>query len=459
MKRSLQEAARAVGGALTGPDLPFASVSTDSRTLEAGALFVALRGAKFDGGDYAAAAAVAGAVGVLVDRPLPLAQPQILVRDTLQALQALAQAWRREFELPVIAVAGSNGKTTCKEMIAAILSRKGACLSTRGNLNNHIGVPLTLLRLDAAHRSAVVEVGTNRPGDVAALMPLVRPTVGLITNAGAEHLQGFGDLDGVARGEGETIAGLDAGATAVINADDAYADYWRDLAGARRTILFGRRRGADFVAANAAQGIERGEFVIRFTLACAEGESPIVVRAGGLHNVMNAAAAAAAAAAGGATLAEITAGLADFRAVAGRLQLKMGARSSWIIDDSYNANPSSVRAGLDVLAAQAGVKWLVFADMGELGASAEASHAEIGAYARACGVARLFALGSLATRTVESFGSGAEWFAECEALIRRLQGEISSGVIVLVKGSRANHLERVVAALTGAAATAAVEAG
>ncbi|HUX74499.1 MAG TPA: UDP-N-acetylmuramoyl-tripeptide--D-alanyl-D-alanine ligase [Steroidobacteraceae bacterium] len=458
MKRSLQEAARAVGGTLTGPDLPFASVSTDSRTLEAGALFVALRGPKFDGGDYAAAAAAAGAVGVLVDRPLPLARPQILVRDTLQALQALAQAWRREFELPVIAVAGSNGKTTCKEMIAAILSRNGACLSTRGNLNNHIGVPLTLLRLDAVHRSAVVEVGANRLGDVAALMPLVRPTVGLITNAGAEHLQGFGDLDGVARGEGETIACLDAGAAAVINADDAYADYWRELAGSRRIIAFGRRRGADFVAANAAQGIEGGEFVIRFTLVCAEGESPIVVRAGGVHNVMNAAAAAAAAAAAGATLADITAGLADFRAVAGRLQLKMGARSSWIIDDSYNANPSSVRAGLDVLAAQAGVKWLVFADMGELGASAEASHAEIGAYARACGVARLFALGRLATRTVEAFGSGAEWFADCEALIRRLQGEISPAVTVLVKGSRVNRLERVVAALTGAAAKPAVKA-
>lgn len=458
MNRTLQDAARATGGRLIGADGPFAAVSTDSRSLSAGALFVALHGPNFDGADFVAAAAAAGAVGAIVDRPVAEPLPQIVVADTLLALQALAAAWRRNFELPIVAVAGSNGKTTTKEMVAAILSRIGPCMSTRGNLNNHIGVPLTLLRLDSAHRSAVVEIGANRRGDVAALMPLVRPSAGLITNAGAEHLEGFGDLDGVAAGEGETIAGLAPEATAVINADDAYADYWAGLAGARRVVRFGIRSAADFVAKGAAQSIERGEFVIRFTLVCPLGESPILVRAGGIHNVMNAVAAAAAAAAAGAALADIAAGLADFRTVAGRLQLKAGPRNSWIIDDSYNANPSSVRAGLDVLAAQAGTKWLVFADMGELGASSDASHAEIGAYARARGVARLFGFGPLATRAVETFGGGGEWFADIDALNRRLLAEMTPGVTVLVKGSRVNRLERVVAALTAGASNRAAKA-
>ncbi len=448
MNRTLQDAADVTGGRLIGRNLPFAAVSTDSRTLEAGALFVGLRGPNFDGADFVAAAAAAGAAGAIAERHAAVDLPQIVVPDALRALQALAAAWRRNFDLAVVAVAGSNGKTTTKEMTAAILSRTGPCMATRGNLNNHIGVPLTLLRLDFAHRSAVVEVGANRRGDVAALMPLVRPTVGLITNAGAEHLEGFGYLDGVAAGEGETVAGLAPEAAAVINADDAYADYWAALAGARRVVRFGIRSRADFSAQNSTGSIERGEFVTRFTLACPMGEAPILVRAGGTHNVMNALAAAAAAAAAGASIADIAAGLADFRPVAGRLQLKAGARGSRIIDDSYNANPSSVHAGLDVLGAQEGHKWLVFADMGELGASSDARHAQICAYARARGVNRLFGLGPLATRAVEAFGAGGEWFADVDALNRRLLAELTPGITVLVKGSRVNRLERVVAALT-----------
>jgi len=459
VNRRLLDAARAVGGRLVGADAPFCAVSTDSRTLEAGALFVALRGPNFDGADFVAAAAAAGAAGALVERQLPLALPQLVVGDALRALQALARAWRGQFRLPVVAVAGSNGKTSTKEMIGAILARRGPCLATRGNLNNHIGVPLTLLRLEAAHVAAVVEIGANRIGDVAALLPLVRPTAGLVTNAGAEHLQGFGDLEGVARGEGETIAGLEAGASAVINADDAYAQYWRGLAGARRVVSFGLGDGADFRAREPHLGIERGEFVLRFTLDCPLGEAPIVMRAGGMHNVMNAAGAAAAAAAAGAALDEIVAGLAEFRAVAGRLQLKPGAHDSWIIDDSYNANPSSVRAGLDVLGGLAGVKWLVLGEMGELGASAAASHAEIGAYARSRGVVRLFGLGPLSLRAVEAFGGGAEWFGDAEALTGRLLAQIGPGITLLVKGSRLNRLERVVAALTATAAGPAVRAG
>jgi UDP-N-acetylmuramoyl-tripeptide--D-alanyl-D-alanine ligase len=450
MKRTLEQAARTVGGSLVGEDCPYGAVSTDSRTLAAGALFVALKGPNFDGGKFVAAAAERGAVGALVEKPAAgTAIAQIVVSDVLEALQRLSCAWRASFAIPVVGVGGSNGKTTAKEMTAAILSRGGPCMATRGNLNNHIGVPVTLMRLEPSHRSAVVEMGANRIGDVAELVRLARPTVGFITNAGAEHLEGFGDLDGVARGEGEMVSGLDEGAAAIINADDAYADYWRAAAARARAVTFGVRAAADFTAVDAVQTIERGEFVTRFTLSCPLGERAIVLKAGGAHNISNSLGAAAAAAAAGASLEDIAAGLQDFRPVSGRLQLKAGLRGSWIIDDSYNANPSSVRAGLDVLRSVSGNTWLVLADMAELGGHTADSHAELGRYARECGVKRLFAFGPESSRAAETFGSGAEWFPDADSLIRRLQAEIASGVTVLVKGSRVNRLERVVQALGG----------
>jgi UDP-N-acetylmuramoyl-tripeptide--D-alanyl-D-alanine ligase len=452
MKRTLRDAAAAVGGQLVGGDHPFGAVATDSRTLAPGSLFVALRGPNFDGGDFVAAAAARGAIGAIVERAVPGGLPQVVVPNALRALQQLGQAWRAEFTIPVVAVGGSNGKTTAKEMTAAILSRMGVCMATHGNLNNHIGVPLSLMRLEPSHRSAVIEMGANRIGDVAELVQLARPTVGLITNAGAEHLEGFGNLDGVAQGEGEMVSGLDPEATAVINADDAYAAYWRGIAKARRVLTFGVHASADFMARNSKQTIERGEFATRFTLECPLGLRSIVLKAGGAHNIGNALAAAAAASAAGATLEEIALGLADFRAVAGRLQLKAGVRGSWIIDDSYNANPSSVRAGLEVLRSLPGTTWLVLGDMAELGEFAEDSHAHMGAYARDCGIKRLFAVGPQSSRAVETFGSGAEWFADADSLTRRLQAELASGVTVLIKGSRINRLERVVQALTGSGA-------
>jgi UDP-N-acetylmuramoyl-tripeptide--D-alanyl-D-alanine ligase len=452
LKRTLGDAARITGGQLIGEDRPYGAVSTDSRTLNPGALFVALRGPNFDGAAFVAAAAARGAIGALAERAVSGSLPQVVVPDTLRALQELAMTWRADFTLPVVAVAGSNGKTTAKEMTAAILSRKGLCMATHGNLNNHIGVPVTLMRLEPAHRSAVIEMGANRIGDVAALMRLARPTVGLITNAGAEHLEGFGNLDGVAKGEGEAVSQLAPEGTAVINADDAYAGYWRSVAGAQRIVTFGVHAGADFTAKNVIQAIERGEFATRFTLICPLGERPIMLKAGGAHNIGNALAAAAAASAAGASLEDIGLGLADFRAVSGRLQLKPGARDSWIIDDSYNANPSSVRAGLEVLRSLPGVTWLVLGDMAELGESAQDSHAHMGTYARDCGIKRLFALGPLSSRAVETFGSGGEWFVDADSLIRRLQAELSPGVTVLIKGSRINRLERVVQALTGGGA-------
>jgi len=455
MKRTLLEAARLLAGELTGVDRPYCAVSTDSRTLQAGALFVALRGPKFDGAEFVAAAAARGAVGAMVDRAVPSAPlPQIVVADALHGLQRLAQAWRADFSIPIVAIGGSNGKTTVKEMTAAILARSGPCMATHGNLNNHIGVPVTLMRLEPSHRSAVIEMGANRIGDVAELVRLARPTVGLITNAGAEHLEGFGDLDGVAQGEGEMVAGLAPGATAIINADDAYSGYWRTVAtsarlGAPRVVTFGVHAEAEFTAKNKVLGIERGEFATRFTLRCLLGERAIMLKAGGAHNIVNALGAASAASAAGASLDDIVAGLADFRAVSGRLQLKAGLRDSWIIDDSYNANPSSVRAGLEVLRSLSGTTWLVLADMAELGEHTSDSHANMGRYARDCGVKRLFAFGPQSSRAVETFGSGGEWFADVDSLIRRLQAELSPGVTVLIKGSRVNRLERVVQALSG----------
>ena len=449
MKRTLSEAARVVGGELIGEDRPYGCVCTDSRTLKPGALFVALRGPNFDGAAFVQAAATQGAIGALVERAIPGALSQVLVPDTLHALQELAKHWRADFTLPVVAVAGSNGKTTAKEMTAAILSRMGLCMATHGNLNNHIGVPVTLMRLEASHRSAVIEMGANAIGDVAALMRIARPTVGLITNAGAEHLEGFGNLAGVAQGEGEMVSCLGTEATAIINADDAYAGYWRGISGAKRIVTFGVHSRADFTARNIFQGIERGEFATRFTLNCPSGERAVMLKAGGAHNIGNALAAAAAASAAGAALEDIAAGLADFRAVAGRLQLKAGTRGSWIIDDSYNANPSSVRAALEVLRTLSGTTWLVLGDMAELGESSQDSHEHIGSYARDCGIKRLFAMGPLSSRAVETFGSGGEWFADADSLTRRLQAELSPGVTVLIKGSRINRLERVVQALTG----------
>jgi len=452
MKRTLSEAARVVGGELIGEDRPYGCVCTDSRTLKPGALFVALRGPNFDGGAFVQSAAAQGAIGALVERATPGALPQVVVPNTLRALQELAKHWRADFTLPVVAVAGSNGKTTAKEMTAAILSRMGLCMATHGNLNNHIGVPVTLMRLEASHRSAVIEMGANAIGDVAALMRIARPTVGLITNAGAEHLEGFGNLDGVAKGEGETVSCLEAEATAIINADDVYAGYWRGVSGAKRIVTFGVHAQADFTARNIFQGIERGEFATRFTLLSPLGERAIMLKAGGAHNIGNALAAAAAASAAGASLEDIALGLADFRAVAGRLQLKAGTRGSWIIDDSYNANPSSVRAAMEVLRSLSGTTWLVLGDMAELGESSQDSHAHIGSYARDCGIKRLFAMGALSSRAVETFGPGGEWFADADSLARRLQAELSPGVTVLIKGSRINRLERVVQALTGGGA-------
>lgn len=451
MKRTLGEFARLAGGRLAGADRAYTNVVSDTRALRAGELFIALRGPKFDGNEFVAAAAAAGAAGAVVEREQPLALAQIVVGDTQAALEGAARAWRAQFSGAVVGVAGSNGKTTAKEMTAAILGEAGPCLATRGNLNNHIGVPLTLLRLTGAERFAVVEMGANRAGEVAHLVDVARPTVGLITNAGAEHLEGFGSLEGVARAEGEMVAGLDASGTAVINADDAYAAMWRASTRAR-VVTFGVHAPADFSASEVEASVGAQGFTTSFRLTAPSGSAAIQLNLGGAHNVANALAAAAAAAAAGAALEHIVRGLSRVRAVPGRLQFRRAVGGGWLIDDSYNANPSSVRAAIEVLATLPGRRWLVLGDMAELGDYAPEEHVRLGEFARAHGIERLYATGPLASRAAAAFGAGGESFADVPALAKTLRaalGEASGDLRILVKGSRFNRLERVVEALAG----------
>ena len=449
MKRTLMDFARACNGSLQGEDRAYCAVSSDTRTLGRGDLFVALRGPRFNANEFVGAALAAGAAAAVVDSAQPVAIPQIIVPDTQAALETAASAWRAQFQIPFVGVAGSNGKTTAKEMTAAILAAAGECLATRGNLNNHIGVPLTLLRVDAQHRFAVIEMGANRAGDVEALVKIARPTVGLITNAGAEHLEGFGSLEGVARAEGEMVAGLAPTATAVINADDAFAALWRKSTPAR-VVTFGVEHPADFSATQVRASVGPNGFRTSFTLVSPAGRAEVELQIGGGHNVLNALAAAAAAVSAGASLDQVVAGLSQVRAVPGRLQFKMTVGGAWLIDDSYNANPSSVRAGIEVLAGLDGRKWLVLGDMAELGEFAESSHSDIGLFARERGIEQLFAIGPLAARAVEAFGRGGQWFSETNALVTALRAA-ASDVRMLIKGSRVNRLERVVDALTGQA--------
>ena len=436
--------AQVTAGRLLGADVPFSSVSTDSRTLEKDSLFVALQGPNFDGHEYIQAAIGRGAAAALVSREINVPLPQVLVPDVLAGLSEFAHAWRMQFTFPVIGVTGSNGKTTTKEMIGSIMSQLGNVHVTRGNLNNHIGVPLTLLELNASHQSAVIEMGANHRGEIAALAKLAVPNIGVVTNAGAAHLEGFGGMEGVALGKGELYLALPDYGVAIINADDQYAQQWRTHCAAQSIITFGIDAIADFTAKNIAVHRDFTEF----ELQTPHGSIAVVLPLAGKHNIRNATSAAAAAYAAGAALEDIQAGLGAVRAVGGRLQLKPAINEAALIDDSYNANPSSLRAGIDSLTTLAGKHWLVLGEMLELGPDTARLHAECGTYAKHAGIEKLFALGALTQHAVNSFGEGAQWFASPDALIKSVQDEIASGITVLIKGSRGSRLERVAAALS-----------
>lgn len=443
----LEEFARIASGQLVGNDAAFTGVSTDTRTLKAGALFVALTGPNFDGHEFVAAAKEHGASGALVSRVVASEIPQIVVADPLDALSTFAREWRRQFQIPVIGVTGSNGKTTTKELIGSILTRLGATLITRGNLNNHIGVPLTLLELNATHRYAVIEMGANHQREIAHLSSIAEPVIGIVTNAGAAHLEGFGGLEGVAAGKGELFRALPANGVAIINADDKYAHYWRDSRNCDRVYTFGFEQPADFMAHKVRESGDANGFRIEFDLVTPLGTQAAVLNLGGLHNLRNALGAAAVAAAAGANLDEIVAGLAAMKPVSGRLELKAAINGAFLVDDSYNANPSSLKAGLDAFRNFGGARWLVLGQMNELGDSADELHAEVGRYARQAGIARMLAIGDRTKHAVSAFGKDAKWFDSIESLIADLRGSLTSGTAVLIKGSRSNRLERVSAAI------------
>ena len=449
----VREAAQGAGGELSGPNVRFATVSSDTRTIKGGALFVALRGESYDGHDYIAAAHARGAVAAMVERrwlpasgdsPLPL----LLVDNTRLGLGRLAAYWRGKFKLPLIAVTGSNGKTTVKEMIAGILAEQAGSArsyATPGNLNNDIGVPLTLLGLRAQHTCAVVELGMNHPGETAYLAGIAQPTVALVNNAQREHQEFMQSVEDVAHEHGAVFSALPADGIAVINADDSYADYWRRVSAPRRVLDFGIDRPAAVGGRYALR-----DFGSEITLHTPQGAAPVSLQAAGAHNVRNALAAAAAALAAGIGLAAIARGLAGFHPAQGRLQKKAGKRGAIVFDDTYNANPDSVIAAIDVLAKAAGRKFLVLGDMGEVGAHGESFHAEIGRYARTSNIDRLFVLGEQCTHAAAAFGEGAQHYDNVDALLAALEPCLAAGVTVLVKGSRFMRMERVVQALTGA---------
>jgi UDP-N-acetylmuramoyl-tripeptide--D-alanyl-D-alanine ligase len=442
----LSQVAAATGGRLCGADPALNGVSTDTRAVRQRQLFIALHGERFDAHDFLDQAVAAGAGALLVgdESKLPAGVPAVVVADTRLALGALAAAWRKQFVLPVIAVTGSNGKTTTKEMMAAILKAAfgDAVLATHGNLNNDIGLPLTLLGLNAGHRAAVIEMGMNHPGEIAYLAPLGAPSVALVTNAQRAHLEGMGDLDEVAREKGSIFGGLGAGGVAVINADDAYADFWRTMAAPHAVRSFAIDHAADVRGQVRQHGLET-----QLTLQSPEGEGELRLRVAGRHNARNAVAAAAACLAAGIPLTAVVAGLESFAGVKGRLQQRAGRQGAAILDDTYNANPDSVRAGIDVLAATIGRKILVLGDMGEIGEASGQYHDEIGGYAKSQGIDRLFALGDASQQSVRNFGEGARHFCNIEKLIAAVDKELGPETTVLVKGSRFMKMERVADAL------------
>ncbi|MBK8508027.1 MAG: UDP-N-acetylmuramoyl-tripeptide--D-alanyl-D-alanine ligase [Candidatus Competibacter sp.] len=447
----LRDAARLLRGELSGEDAGFTEVSTDSRRLPAGALFVALVGPNFDGHDFVAAARERGACAALVSRRLADSLPQLQVADTLLALGQLGAAWRERFTGPLIALTGSNGKTTLKEMIASILRLRGPTLATEGNLNNDIGVPLTLLRLNREHAYAVIEMGANHLCEISYLTGLVQPDVAIVNNAGPCHLEGFGDVAGVARGKGEIFQGLGPEGVAIINRDDAFAGYWAGLNPNRRIVDFGLDQPAQ------VSGRLLDPAANRFRLRVEGQEIEIRLPLPGRHNVLNSLAAAAATTAVGASLEEIRQGLEGLRGVGGRMQRLKGRHGGAVIHDAYNANPASLAAALNALSAEPGRKWLVLGDMWELGPAADELHAQSGREARSAGFERLYGLGEHSQAAVAAFERGGRHFMDADRLIAALAEDLKPGgpAVVLVKGSRGMRMERVVAALADAGEAAA----
>ncbi len=434
----LNDISRMVGGVLLGENMAVDGVAIDTRAILPNQLFIALKGKNYDGHDFAADSIVAGAAAVMTTRRLSVAAPQIIIHNTLYALQKLAAAWRLRLRPIVIALTGSNGKTTTKEMIVSILRACKNVHATRGNLNNHIGVPLSLLGLRHEHEVAVIELGANHSGEIRRLAQLVQADIGLITNAAVAHLEGFGSVEGVARAKGELFEELATAAIAVMNADDVYYNYWRGLLSCQRCIRFGMKENIEI------QGVSDGH---QNSIGIDGKFYPVRLQMIGRHNFQNALAAAAVAKAIGIAPQTIVQGLADVSPVAGRMNQREGIRGSCLWDDTYNANPSSLIAALDVLHDTPGKKWLVLGNMAELGETAKQWHADAGKIAKEKGVDYLFTVGDLAASATTAFGTNAEHFLDVETLTRHLVMSIDHRTTLLIKGSRSAEMEKVVDAL------------
>ncbi len=443
MIATLSQAAMSMQGTLHGTDRLFEGVSTDTRTIRDGQLFFALQGPNFDGCDYVGVARENGAAAAVVARHLSDDVAQIVVDDAKAALGRFGAAWRQEHDTSVIGITGSNGKTTLKELIAACLRQQAPTLATQGNLNNDIGMPMMLARIDETHRYAVLEMGANHAGEIAYLASLASPDVVVITNAGAAHLEGFGSIDGVARAKGEILQVKKRPQVAVLNADDNFFEYWASLVSDITSLSFGFSESADVRADDIVASASSTSFTLYVAGESVAVSLPLV----GVHNVRNACAAAAVAHALDISLNDIRTGLENVSPVAGRLQPVRGVHGATLFDDSYNANPLSVVAAADFLSALPGESWLVLGDMKELGDDASELHREVGEAARASGVDRLFAYGDLASSAVEGFGENARWYASLDTLVDELSEALTADVSVLVKGSRSMRMERVVDAL------------
>ncbi len=449
---TLNMVAQSVNGTLIGADRSFDSISTDTRSLQSGQLFFALRGERFNAGEFVAEAWRRGAAGAVVEARQAVDLPQVEVEDTRVALGGLARCWRMRFDTPIIAVTGSTGKTTVKEMIAAILrvhfGAPDKVLATIGNLNNEIGLPLTVMRLRDSHAAAVVEMGASHREDIACLTAIAMPTIGIVTNAGAAHLEGFGSEQAVAETKGELFASLGADAIAVINRDDQFFELWYRLAEPAQIISFGLDEAADTVAMNIQEKVSAEGFELSFDVREANDRVRIKLPMVGRHNVLNALGAIAVTRAAGASWDSVRAGLAATEGVAGRLWTLTGRGGVRVIDDTYNANPVSVAAAIAVLAGLGGRSWLVLGDMAELGDRSQELHAGAGRQAKEAGIERLFTLGEEARAASVAFGSGSRAFTECDVIIADL-GEALNEVgakdlTILVKGSRCMRMEKLV---------------
>ncbi len=442
----LAEVAAAINAQHRGTNVPFQSVSTDTRTLQSGDLFVALTGDRFDGHEYIRQAEEKGAAAVMISREVPTRVPYLMVSDTLTGLADLAKFNRERFTGPLVAITGSSGKTTVKEMMAHILRSEAGeeeVLATRGNFNNHIGAPLTLLRLSKQHTHAVIELGASAEGEIAYTAKLAQPNVSILTNADAAHLEGFGDIDTVARTKGEIIDHLGERGTAILNADSPYFEQWVARAGdhGKQVLSFGLHERANVTAQN-IESDDQG--CCQFQMITPNGKANVKLSVMGKHNVVNALAATAAALALELPLKNIVTALQTFSGVQGRLLVMEGLNGSTVIDDSYNANPASVRAAIDTLASRGGQRIFVLGDMAELGAETQRAHAEMGAYAREAGINCFLAIGEFSRAAVNAFGDNGHWFATQESLVRFLARQLSAEVTALVKGSRSARMDRVV---------------